>query len=218
MKYTNVHTHNKNPQNDETAIINIFAQNAVNFNFDSNKLYSIGLHPWHSNLEIDFKKIEKIIYDNKNIIAIGEIGLDKSINISMQLQTDIFIKQIKIAEKFNLPVIIHCVRAIHEIVKIKQQINNKNTWVYHGFNKNTQIAEYLIENNFILSFGKAIISNNNKIINVLQNTDINKILLENDNAEIPISEVYKKVSDITNIKINKLTSIVNANFNKTFYK
>ncbi len=216
MKYTNTHTHNTRPQKNETSVINIFAQETKNFNFNKKYFYSIGLHPWHADIKINFDIIEKKISDNKNIIAIGEIGLDKYKKIPLNLQIDIFIKQIKIAKKYNLPVIIHCVRAIQEIIEIKKDISPNNTWIFHNFNKNTTTAERLLKNNFILSFGDILLKNNTKIIESIKNINVNNILLENDNSNIPIYDIYKQISLIKNINIHKLKSIINKNFNRTF--
>ncbi len=216
MKFTNAHTHNINPEKTETAIINIFAQDAFNFNFKNNFYYSVGLHPWHADKNINYNKLQNIIEKNKNIIAIGEIGLDKSINIDINLQTEIFIKQVEIANKLNIPIIIHCVKAINEIIKIKQQITPENMWIYHNFNKNTQTAELLIKNNFILSFGSDVFKNNNKITDTLKNINLNYILLETDDSNIHISKIYNKVSFIKNINKNEFHSIINKNFKNVF--
>lgn len=210
---TNSHTHFDNSREKKTSVINIFAQDAFNYNFNKNKLYSIGLHPWHSNININFKELKDLISKNKNIVAIGEIGLDKTISIDIEQQLKVFKKQIEISIELNLPIIIHSVRAVNQIIKIKLESKSTKPWLYHDFNKNDIIANKLIENNFFLSFGKSFLNNNSKAISTLKKINTNKILFENDNSKILIIDVYNKASKILNIEINKLISTINFNFN-----
>lgn len=205
--YINIHTHKLNTEKNDIAILNVNASDIDNFEIKNHNLLSSGIHPW----EIKNKKKQFNNLSVEKLFAIGEVGLDKSIDTPLSIQKEIFIKQIKIANKNNLPIIIHCVKAVQEIVNIKKEYSPNDTWIFHGFNKNIQIAEQLIKQNFMLSFGKDLF--NGKYKNVIAEIPQNKIFLETDNSDYKISDIYNQAADIMNISINNLEEIILNNFN-----
>ena len=85
--------------------------------------YSIGIHPWYikeDRIDEELKIIEEKL-QTKTCLAIGECGLDKRIDISLEQQTIVFEKQLALAEKYKKPVVIHCVAAYQEVIAIKKK-------------------------------------------------------------------------------------------------
>ena len=81
---------------------------------------SVGAHPWYlkeENLLQDLGHVS-IVATGENILAIGEIGLDKAKDVDMSLQIKAFEIQAKMAEKLRKPVIVHCVKAWDELLKV----------------------------------------------------------------------------------------------------
>ena len=120
MNYYNLHTHHFTNQEDVLEIVNQYPHVFD----DSLPNYSIGIHPWYivedridSDLQIIESKLQSI-----NCVAIGECGLDKRIETPMALQQMVFEKQLALAEKYQKPVIIHCVAAFQEIIAIKNKL------------------------------------------------------------------------------------------------
>jgi TatD DNase family protein len=154
MIFFNLHTHKYTNQDDVIEIVNQYPQE-----FDETiPNYSIGIHPWYiveDRINEDLAIIENKLM-NVNCIAIGECGLDKRIEISMSLQQMVFEKQLALAEKYQKPVIIHCVGAFQEIIAIKNKMNISVPMVIHGFSKNFEMAKQLVKNGFYLSLGKSL--------------------------------------------------------------
>ncbi len=212
MFFFNVHTHSISSDKNVFSIQNKYP-NSSNFS----KSFSIGIHPWfikNDNYEEELLVIEEKL-QHKNCFAIGECGLDKLIKVDFELQKEVFKRHVYLSEKYNKPITIHCVKAFQDIIEIKKQMKPKQIWILHGFNKNLQIAESLLKNGIILSFGVEII-NNKKLQEVLSKIPISSILLETDNSDIPVQEVYQKISEIKQISLKVLQEEIYQNFQNIF--
>lgn len=178
--------------------------------------YSFGVHPWNS--ETYLEKVHSMIdlIADKRCLAIGEIGLDKLKGPDIEIQKKVFIQQLKIAEENKLPVILHCVKAWNELKKIKKDIQPKQPWIFHGFAK-TSILNEVLDEKIMISLGVAIL-NNSKLQQTLLNIPIDQLFLETDDAQVSISEVYEKVSELKNIPLSDLERIIENNFIRVFTK
>ena len=89
-------------------------------------------------------------------------------------------------------------------------------WIFHGFNKNFQVADSLIRYGITLSFGTAVIKNKN-LQEVVSKVNISSLLLETDDAiNYNIKEVYQKVSELKNIEVEELQQKIKQNFKNIF--
>ena len=213
MEYFNLHTHQLTNQE---AVLELVNQYPWEFNA-AVPLYSVGIHPWYiktDRIASDLKTIEeKLLLDS--CLAIGECGLDKRIEIPLDLQTKVFEQQLVLAQKYNKPVIIHCVAAFQELIEIKNKLNSTVPIVIHGFSKNVQLANQLLTNGFYLSFGKYLIKNP-ELESVFKAVPNDRFFLETDTAEQTIQEVYTLAAKYKNISIAELQVIITTNFNSVF--
>ncbi len=190
--------------------------NISGVNDEDIKCFSVGIHPWESSkIEDNFLSIEHLAKGEK-CIAIGEIGLDKLKGPDILIQKNVFEKQIEISEKLKLPVIIHCVKAWNELKVLKQKLNPIQVWIYHGFNK-IGILEEVLESGLMISIGSSILSNI-KLQMHLELIPNDKLLLETDDSQIDIFDIYKKVSEIKKISLSELEQIIEENFKRIFRK
>ncbi|WP_317048231.1 TatD family hydrolase [Flavobacterium arcticum] len=150
-----------------------------------------------------------------NCLALGECGLDKRIEISLEIQEAIFEKQLLLAKKYNKPVILHIVAAFQELIAIKNKIQPNVPIIVHGFSKNAQVAKQLLDNGFYLSFGKYLLRNP-ELLEVLAQVPENRFFLETDTIEEGIGEVYKKAATARNTDIENIKNIINNNFKTVF--
>jgi len=215
MKYFNFHTHQFTNQPEILELVNQYPQEFD----DAISFYSIGIHPWYI-------KVEKIdenlkIIENKlqtdNCLAIGECGLDKRIEIPLELQISVFEKQLALAEEYKKPVVIHCVAAFQEVIAIKKKMKISVPMIIHGFSKNSQIASQLIKEGFYLSFGKYLLLNP-ELKTVFNDIPNDWFFLETDTLEENIQQVYKIASEYKNMTMNELQDVVSSNFEKIFNK
>lgn len=179
--------------------------------------YSIGIHPWfidENRLESDLKTIEEKL-QLKECLALGECGLDKRIEIPIEVQTAVFEKQILLAEKYQKPLVLHLVAAFDELIAIKKKMKISVPIIIHGFSKNEQVAKQLIDNGFYISFGKYLLRNP-EMKSVFQSIPNDRFFLETDTIEESLQEVYTLAAKYKNITIEDLIEIVNSNFKKVF--
>jgi TatD DNase family protein len=82
-----------------------------------NLYYSLGIHP--QNASLDANLIETLLNKDKRCVAIGECGLDYYYDgVDKEVQKNVFIKQIELATKYKLPLIIHCRDAYEDLYSI----------------------------------------------------------------------------------------------------
>jgi TatD DNase family protein len=205
----NIHSHF--PSKNTNVIFNKSEDNTNDYNY-----FSSGIHPW--NASENEKIISTILIDavDKKCLAIGEIGLDKLKGPELAIQKKTLIDQIKISEEMELPIILHCVKAWNELEIIKKEIQPKQKWIYHGFNK-SNLLKSIIENDIMISIGSSILTNKTlqEIITEIPNSSL---FLETDDSKIDIFDIYKKVSEIKKISLQELEEIIEQNFKRTFTK
>ena len=116
----------------------------------------IGIHPNHTHDDIsDIDEIEKLI--DENVIAIGEIGLDYyREGYNKEVQKEFFVKQIEIAVKHNLPVIIHSREANEDVLEIVLKYPGVK-FLFHSWSGTPEQTLMLNElGNFYFSFNGVI--------------------------------------------------------------
>ena len=218
-KFINLHTHQFSNLSDVIEVVNQYP-----WEFDASiPKYSIGIHPWYldeNRLAADLKSISEKL-KLPSCLALGECGLDKRIDIPVELQTSVFKQQLEIVQQTEKPIILHCVAAYDEVIAVKKELDIKNPMIIHGFSKNEQVANSLLKNGFYLSFGKYLLRSRNigtELEKVFKFAPENKILLETDTVEESIYEVYEKAAVIRGISVEKMKAIVFQNYSNIFKK
>ena len=213
MSYINLHTHQFTNRHDILEIVNQYPRDFD----DTIPHYSIGIHPWYiaeGRIDEDLTIIEsKLIFEN--CLAVGECGLDKRIDVPFELQISVFEKQLLLAETCKKPVIIHCVAAFQEVINIKKRLKITVPMIIHGFSKNLETAEQLLNNGLYLSFGKYLLRNP-ELESVFKNVPDDCFFLETDTIEEGIREVYQLAAQYKNTNVESLKETVSKNFDKVF--
>lgn len=143
----------------------------------------IGLHPVDvsdSSEELLFK-IEKLAEGNKEVIAIGEIGLDYHwYPEQAEQQKELLHKQIQIAERLKLPVVIHSRDAYDDCYEILSQYPSV-TGVIHSFSDNYAMAEKFINIGYMIGIGGPVtFKNGHNQKEVVSKIDLTKLVVETD--------------------------------------
>jgi TatD DNase family protein len=213
MEFFNFHTHQFTNQSNVLELVNQYPNEFA----ASVPFYSIGIHPWYivdDRIDADLRLIEEKL-QTENCLALGECGLDKRIEIPLQQQIIVFEKQLALAEKYNKPVVIHCVAAFQELIEIKKKMKISVPMIIHGFSKNSQLANQLIAAGFYISFGKYLLKNP-ELKTVFQQIPNDRFLLETDKIEESIKQVYDLASRYKNITIKELQGIISSNYEAIF--
>ena len=214
MKLIDIHTHRANDAL-SIQILNVFAQDL--FEVERDSPFSAGLHPWDIDLvnpEECIKTIERFAVQ-KNMLAIGECGLDRIISTNFALQERYFRQQIEIAEKFRKPLIIHCVRAYSDLMKFKKASKSDLPWIIHGYAGNLDITQSLIRHNFYFSAGERLLKDSRKH-DVLRAIPPDRLFLETDDGDTSIAEIYSLAAQVLNIDQETLTQFITDNFKRIF--
>lgn len=213
MQYFNLHTHQFTNNDEVLELVNQYPKS-----FDATiPFFSIGIHPWYIKEE-DITEELRIIEEKiqlQNCLAIGECGLDKRIEIPFDLQVEVFEKQLALAEKYKLPVVLHCVASFQELIAIKKKLNIKVPMIIHGFSKNQQLAKQLLENGFYISFGKYLIQNP-ELEEVFKSVPNDRFFLETDTINESIKAVYELAGKYKNLGEEELKNTIIQNFNIVF--
>lgn len=142
---------------------------------------ALGVHPHEADsVNSDFIEKLKNLFDFKKAIAVGEIGLDYHYDLSKrENQIDIFEKQIKLALEINKPIIVHDREAHKDTLDLLKKYKPKG--VIHCFSGSVEMAKEIINLGMYIGIGGAVtFKNAKKIVDVVKQTPLNRILLETD--------------------------------------
>ena len=211
--FYNIHTHQANDDEGTISIRNFYTDFA---RATSGVICSLGLHPWY--LEHQQRLIDELQRYARlpNVLAIGECGLDKVCNSDWNLQLVAFHRQIKTANELRKPLIIHCVRAFDELLKVIEDSKPDVPVIIHGFNKKGDIAERLLARGIYLSFGAAILKKESPAAIALANAPVERFFLETDVAEVSISEIYEAAAATRDTTVEDIILQLQNNFEDVF--
>lgn len=178
-------------------------------------------------------EIEKIVEKNKEkICAIGEIGLDYYWNTdNKELQKKAFIEQIKIANKYNLPIVIHTREAVMDTLQILKENKVTKTGVFHCCPQNRELIKEGLKLGFYISFAGPITFKNSKnaeeMINLVPN---DRILIETDspylapepvrgtrNTPENVKYIAQKIADVKGLTLEEVEKITFENTKNILY-
>lgn len=184
---------------------------------------TIGIHPSDvktSNINI----IEKYVNHSK-IVGIGEIGLDYHYGKEdIELQKEMFVKQIDIARKYNKPVVIHSRDASFDTLEIIKQNSDVN-YTMHCYSYSLETANILLKYNVMFGIGGVVTFKNSKELKkVVESIPINNILLETDSPYLTpepyrgkknepknVLLVAEKIAELKNISKEEVLEITTEN-------
>ena len=181
-------------------------------------------------------ELEEIIKNNinssnKKIVAIGEIGLDYHWNTeNKDIQKEMFIKQIEMANKYNLPIVIHTREAIDDTLKILREYPAINKGIFHCCPLNRELVKQGLELGFYISFAGPITFKNSKNAEEIVNmVPINKMLIETDSPYLSpeskrgtrndsrnVKLVAKKIAEFKHLGIEDIATATYENAKKIF--
>jgi TatD DNase family protein len=214
--FIDIHRHSSDNGAADVVLRNLFPSEVNQIN--NKKYYSVGLHPWHTNnpnLDAELEVVANYSH-NQNVIAIGETGIDKSIDTDIAIQSHAFNVQIEIAKAVDKPMIIHCVRAYDDMLRIKKKSAHHQPWIIHWFNASPEMALDLIRKGCYLSFGIALFKANTKAFRSFSQIPVENIFLETDDANLTIRDVYDKAAQNKGITLDDLQKQLSENFTNCF--
>ncbi|ADE67176.1 MULTISPECIES: TatD family hydrolase [Priestia] len=194
---------------------------------------SVGWHPVDAVDMTDehLAWIEELAQHPK-VVALGEMGLDYHWDKSpKEVQKDVFRRQIRLARKVNLPIIIHNRDATEDVVTIlKEEHVEEVGGIMHCFTGSIEVAKQCMDMNMYISFGGPVtFKNAKKPKEVATELPLDKLLIETDcpyltphpfrgkrNEPGYVSYVAEQIAELKGITYEELAAITTANAKKLF--
>ncbi len=171
----------------------------------SNMYYSVGIHPMEVEKKTSLDQIEHIFEDElKNkyskLIAIGETGLDYHFDYPIELQKKYFLEQIKLANKYELPIIIHSRESQEDVYKILKENSVKKAGIMHCYSGTPEMSKKYVEMGYYLGVGGPV-TRYKDVQETVRITPIDKIVIETDSPVLP-PEPFEKNSRNNSLYLN----------------
>ena len=185
---------------------------ALEANYPENVFLMMGLHPTYvkDNYLDELQMVEQQLASRK-FYAIGEIGIDLYWDKThLKEQQIAFRRQIQLAKKYKLPIVIHCREAFDEIFEILEEEKSEDLFgIFHCFSGTYEQALQAISYNMKLGIGGVVTFKNGKIDQFINQIDLKHLVLETDSpylAPIPFRGKRNESSYIVNV-VDKLASL-----------
>lgn len=177
------------------------------------------------------EEIEELIKSENKIVAVGEIGLDYYWNTeNKELQKKAFIEQIKIANKYNLPIQIHTREAVMDTLQILQENPVQQKGIFHCCPLNRELVKEALKLGFYISFAGPVTFKNSKNANeIIEMVPNDQMLIETDspylapepvrgtrNTPINVKYIAKKIADVKQIELEQIAELTYKNAMKIF--
>ena len=177
-------------------------------------------------------KIEELIKENSKIVAVGEIGLDyywEKENKEMQKLA--FIEQIKIANKYDLPIVIHTREAVMDTLEILKENPVNKKGIFHCCPLNRELVKEALKLEFYISFAGPITFKNSKNANeIIEMVPNDKMLIETDSPYLSpeplrgrrndprnVKYIAQKIADVKNMTIEEVAKQTYENAEKIYF-
>lgn len=202
-------------------------------------LPAIGLHPWQVNTAPSNWQVSFLQALDNGVRIIGEIGLDKWIEgYDIEAQKNAFRWQLAEATRRNLPVSIHCLKAIEPLMETLCAVERPQRGIHiHALNVSTESARKLIEMGSYFSFNAGQIKPKAKhIYDLIRAIPDDRILIETDAPDFLPAEQhrfytlkdttlnhpanlranYEVIAEVRQVSFEELSDVVAANFKRYF--
>ncbi|NOL50310.1 TatD family hydrolase [Pelistega europaea] len=231
----------------ETGVNEIVIPAVAKFNFQTVQrlawqfdggYYALGIHPMyvHQSQEEDLSLLEAMIKqalasEDPRLVAIGEIGLDFFVpeikeGVPRQRQEFFYREQLKLAQRYDLPVLLHVRRSQDMVLKYLRQVNVVGG-IAHAFNGSEQQAQYFMDLGFCLGFGGAMtFSRALQIRRLAAQVPLQYIVLETDAPDIPpawltgndkrnspsyLPRIAEELAKIRGVSLEEVAQVTNQN-------
>lgn len=198
-----------------------------------NNVYSmVGIYPSESKTytqEVEDKMIE--LAKNPKVVAVGEIGLDYYWDKSfVDLQKEVFIKQIKLANKLNLPIVVHDREAHKDCYDILKEHNKGSKVLFHCYSGSVEFMRECVKEGWYIALGGVVTFKNAvKMKDVAREVPLDKLVLETDspyltpvpfrgkeNKPAYVRYVAEEIAKIRGVNVEEIIDITTRNAEEFF--
>lgn len=192
----------------------------------------VGIFPSEAKTYTD--EVEEKLFSlaqNKNVVAVGEVGLDyywdKSFN---DIQQEVFRRQIRLANKLNLPIVVHDREAHKDTFDIIKEENKGSKVLFHCFSGSVEFMRECVKEGWYIALGGVVTFKNAvKMKEVAEEIPLNKLVLETDspyltpvphrgkpNKPAYVKYVAEEIAKIREMSIEEIADITSSNAEEFF--
>ncbi|RYF34821.1 MAG: TatD family deoxyribonuclease [Comamonadaceae bacterium] len=166
--------------------------------------YGLGIHPLCTGEahDDDLQRLDAELAarrDDPRLVAVGEIGLDYFVDgLDDERQQRFFRSQLQLAQKHDLPVVIHVRRSVDKVLKHLRQVGGGKPWhgIAHAFNGSQQQAEACIAQGLKLGFGGAVTFERAlQLRRLAASLPLDALVMETDSPDIQPHWLYRTKED-----------------------
>lgn len=210
----------------EKVVISGCTRESIIESLDFSKKYedvyvTIGYHPSEAKIttDEDIILLSEQIKEDK-VVGIGEIGLDYHYGKDdINLQKELFRKQLALADSNNLPVVIHSRDATEDTISILKEFPNVHGDI-HCFSGSIETAKIYISMGYVIGIGGVVTFKNSNLYKVIEEIGLDNIVLETDSPYLTPEPFRGKKNSSKYIPFiaEKLASIVNCSIDDVSFK
>ena len=173
----------------------------------------MGIHPWQLTAAMPPEETWHLLEEavrHPQVLAVGEAGVDKLAAAPLPLQESVFERQALLAEETDKPLVIHLVKAVDELLRVRKRLLPRVPWVVHGFRGKAALAQELLHHGFYLSFGEKYQEG------ALNAVPLSRLFLETDESLESISRLYVRAAAVRQLSVEELVTAVRDNVYRVF--
>ena len=199
---TDIHSHSVN-SGEVNTIYNVrINDDPMSLPHGPRLYFSVGIHPWDAD-RFQPAWLDKLnmLLNYQQVVAIGECGLDKNADASMNAQLEVFERQIILSEITRKPLMIHCVGCFNELLELQQKHAPSQAWIIHGFRGKPELAQQLLKAGFYLSYGAKFNAESVAL------TPPDRLLMETDDSGLEIEAIEAGLREHIKFPSEELTAV-----------
>lgn len=208
------HTHWKDGMTDQ-GVIRVVSFLSPDLPNGYSGLFAAGVHPMFAGSSVIPDTFDGL-FSAVNCCGIGECGLDRRAKLPMQDQQKLFLAHAEAAERYGKPLIIHCVRAQNELLKLHRDFRHTVPWIIHGCRGKREKILELADAGFYLSFGEGLLLSAGNMEDFFHTLPPDRILLETDEANVSLEVLAATAAQLMRWNVCQFQEQVWQNFKKVF--
>lgn len=164
-------------------------------------------------------------------VAIGEVGLDRQVEVDMSRQEELFVEMIHLAKEHGKPLLIHARKSTERILELLEREGGADVGgIFHAFSGSLETARRIAGLGFMLGIGGVVTwPTAKRLPEVVRNIPSAALVVETDapfmtpvpyqgepNRPVLLSEIIKKVAEIREVGANEVNKMTAENANRLF--
>ena len=185
------------------------------------------------NWKDEIHELENLISLNLNsgkLLAVGEIGLDYHYDTDKKIQNRAFSMQIDIANKFDLPIVIHTRDAVMDTITMLKNKNVNKKGIFHCCPFNRELVKEALKLGFYISIaGPVTFKNSKNADEIIEMVPLDRILIETDSPYLApepvrgtinnsknLKYIAEKIANVKNITLDQIAQITYENAKRVY--